>query len=1330
MPTIFVSSTFQDMQAERDILRDQVLARIKMDAKKYGQSLELCDLRWGVNSFGLNESESAMKVLQVCFNAIDKAKPYFIVLLGNRYGWIPPQEIVQDLLSSMHIVKSEFVGKSVTEMEILYGAFLSDKTENVRFYFREADSPVDANLHDAASEDNERHIEALKAKIRERFPDKVRTYSAVWNPVLQTYTDLEPFVEMVYQDLKEIIDLQFKSEVHNSEFDHQYYQYQYAATDHIYMDQNAFLNLLRTLHRQPEGLMLEKFKKPLCILVMKNEYVLNQLFGSLYRQWHEESHSFPYCCNQSVSASSVRNLLNYFITMLSHAFHITVEKNVEGQNELTKLKAEFTAVLDAADHVAEKPIVLAIRGIQYLDDMDFFKWFPVKKYHNIRILISSDVSRPSPSGSKELMEEIFFPNQDILNSKIFIDSYIYYFHKEMDDNVFEAIRRKTEKTDNIYREMLMQRLLLLSKEDFDCIRQNGDGMKAISDYLVQVVENAPNSTRDMIREQLRRLEAETDSCFLWSTLAILSVLPYGIPKRELETLLLQHHVPYTPLYLVLLTRYLSFSITETLDNFYRMNENSLIISLISDDEIQKWTAALDAYFEKIECGELNAEDWNSEFYRSNRLFIAVRHGNSHVLPAYLTRTGHQARDFAVILHALICRIKIADWLQNSVANLSDEDIQWLTEELYPYISQEKLYFKSDNARILLSFWKCLIPLTEERASVRSEQQLNCNWFRANFQAGELAYRLGENCAEEYLFQAKRIAKLDFQMFPNRIWKKLHEIPLTEAELKMGHDAIPDADDSMMFGFYSEIEDMHFQQSWSYTVRIINNYLSEIYRQKGEKEKAHLLMQESMTLTHISDPDPLEQGIHEIVPGITIFYPDEEEPQKRHPYAPDYRRNSAIQLCSAGYKEAALAKFRASNEILKQIYADGETCTYYDMKNVMGDIQEACRRIRMECTRDLGINYRGMLNCFKFSEENTELLEAVEEMIKWSLLYDSYKNNVQSKIDLEEWYLISAGIYLKFRDVKRYSDRILRDVKKYFEYRIEAHKMGEHMNEHIANQRHQAFSILFELVNVCPECGDEITNILLEYSNGNVIANDFDSSLELTKFMETLLIWMWEHSLHWTGRMCSMEYIYCFNMDNQSMLWEKYGHKKNLKIWAERSAQTIKFLKEAQNVQAAASCIMRYVFALVQDGEFVTAAGLADSIVAAFRRVDMEAEILHIVDIENNILAIYSEAGRISDAIRMGFLLNRYIRKLEEDGYSNDMALNNITRFQFNKYIVTQQIKLNMNLAIAYNRNGEKNQGEKHLQYALTIANHHQEAVRSETELLSHLIHLYRYGLPD
>ena len=73
MNTIFVSSTFQDMQQERDVLQNSVLPRIKELAKQYGKSIDLCDLRWGVNTLGMSEAESAAKVLQVCFDEIDKA---------------------------------------------------------------------------------------------------------------------------------------------------------------------------------------------------------------------------------------------------------------------------------------------------------------------------------------------------------------------------------------------------------------------------------------------------------------------------------------------------------------------------------------------------------------------------------------------------------------------------------------------------------------------------------------------------------------------------------------------------------------------------------------------------------------------------------------------------------------------------------------------------------------------------------------------------------------------------------------------------------------------------------------------------------------------------------------------------------------------------------------------------------------------------------------------------------------------------------------------------------------------------------------------------------
>lgn len=65
MKTIFISSTFQDMQYERDIIQAKVLPRIREFVKQYGETIELCDLRWGIDSANLSESESTGKILQV-----------------------------------------------------------------------------------------------------------------------------------------------------------------------------------------------------------------------------------------------------------------------------------------------------------------------------------------------------------------------------------------------------------------------------------------------------------------------------------------------------------------------------------------------------------------------------------------------------------------------------------------------------------------------------------------------------------------------------------------------------------------------------------------------------------------------------------------------------------------------------------------------------------------------------------------------------------------------------------------------------------------------------------------------------------------------------------------------------------------------------------------------------------------------------------------------------------------------------------------------------------------------------------------------------------------
>ncbi len=47
MKTIFVSSTFQDMQLERDALQRLSLPGINAMARAYADKVAMCDLRWG-----------------------------------------------------------------------------------------------------------------------------------------------------------------------------------------------------------------------------------------------------------------------------------------------------------------------------------------------------------------------------------------------------------------------------------------------------------------------------------------------------------------------------------------------------------------------------------------------------------------------------------------------------------------------------------------------------------------------------------------------------------------------------------------------------------------------------------------------------------------------------------------------------------------------------------------------------------------------------------------------------------------------------------------------------------------------------------------------------------------------------------------------------------------------------------------------------------------------------------------------------------------------------------------------------------------------------------
>ena len=170
MKTIFVSSTFRDMQNERDILNSKVVPFINQVASSYGDEISLCDLRWGINTNELDENTSNKKILDSCLHEIDLCRPYMIVFIGKRYGWIPGEDLMKYTVDNHSIMDLDDYDISVTELEILYGAFYDkSKFERILFYFREIDGDIPNNYKDYYEEKSEYgkdKLSRLKEKIK------------------------------------------------------------------------------------------------------------------------------------------------------------------------------------------------------------------------------------------------------------------------------------------------------------------------------------------------------------------------------------------------------------------------------------------------------------------------------------------------------------------------------------------------------------------------------------------------------------------------------------------------------------------------------------------------------------------------------------------------------------------------------------------------------------------------------------------------------------------------------------------------------------------------------------------------------------------------------------------------------------------------------------------------------------------------------------------------------------------------------------------------------------------------------------------------------------
>ncbi|KAK2900722.1 hypothetical protein Q8A67_008837 [Cirrhinus molitorella] len=187
---VFISSTFRDMHAERDVLVRSVFPELRRRAAPHYLYLQEVELRWGVTE------EESNRAVELCLSEVCRSQ-LLIGILGERYGLVPPHPSLPEV-PQYSWLNSAPDGLSVTEMEIRqFQALFPDSAQSrMFFYFRSphlASSVPVAWRTDfvAESKEAEAKMNSLKKWIQNNDFKVTENYPCEWGGVV----DGKPYVK-------------------------------------------------------------------------------------------------------------------------------------------------------------------------------------------------------------------------------------------------------------------------------------------------------------------------------------------------------------------------------------------------------------------------------------------------------------------------------------------------------------------------------------------------------------------------------------------------------------------------------------------------------------------------------------------------------------------------------------------------------------------------------------------------------------------------------------------------------------------------------------------------------------------------------------------------------------------------------------------------------------------------------------------------------------------------------------------------------------------------------------------------------------------------------
>lgn len=613
MKSVFISSTFKDMQAERDLLHEAVFPRLRKVMAEYGEDIQELDLRWGVDTANMSEEESGQAVLKVCIDAIDRCKPFFIVLLGERYGWIPGTDIVESVRDE-RISRYYEDGMSITNLEILYGALArEDLFARCIFCFRnpavnEKIEPEYRGLYEAESDRHREHLLRLKKTIREKEGAVVFDYRAEWDDRRHQISGLEEFGETVCALLTEMIRAEYAGQQPGSTEEHLIRE----------MQQTKERYLSSYIHRPMEELQIlepcvqflrdwrDENRKRLFVKAAAGTgksalmaACAKALEGKEEKGWHSILYfaGNPGCQDKKM----LKQVLRYRLEEILGQSHEVTQGSLEDRlNELNEKIGEKRIVcfLDAAEQLTGED--------RYLDVLSLCSHV----YYVISALPSFSLEA-GVTGSG--MEFITVTPGEFTSENIrrMTNVTVSRRGKKLDDVVSEAVQQKKGSGNPLYLSMLLQRLFMMDGEEFEAAEAMAPGMEGLHRYMMRLIAEMPEEPAGMVRYLLEETGKHFGAEEFSLTAALLAQSREGLTEQELEAIFAGENIPFSQIRFQQIVSYLY-------DGFSQRQDG-------------KWNFAHRLF------GEAVKENYPEECRLAEEYLIAYARRN----PAFLAREGYE-----------------------------------------------------------------------------------------------------------------------------------------------------------------------------------------------------------------------------------------------------------------------------------------------------------------------------------------------------------------------------------------------------------------------------------------------------------------------------------------------------------------------------------------------------------------------------------------------------------------------------------------------------------------------------------------------------------------